>query len=137
MPEQAGDAVEKELRADEADPGMPRGLPGEMLAAAEADLEPDIGGRSWEQGREIEPLARPGRRDAQLRQEMGEQPLLAGSKTPAAPPSIELQPLGLFLSGHRHGRLDLAQTARSKGSTRSSFSQEKPPSGSGARPKWP
>ena len=41
LAEQPGDAVLEHLAADKADLGMPLGLFGEVLAAAEADLEPD------------------------------------------------------------------------------------------------
>ena len=43
MAEQAGDAVDEDLAADQADVGgaAPPG-PGQMFAAAEADLEPDL-----------------------------------------------------------------------------------------------
>jgi hypothetical protein len=40
MAEQAGDAVDEDLGTDQADLGMGGGLGREMLAAAEADLQP-------------------------------------------------------------------------------------------------
>ena len=42
LPEQACHAVDKGLAADEANVGMMRGLPNQMLARAEANFEPDL-----------------------------------------------------------------------------------------------
>ena len=56
----------------------------------------------------------------------------------AATPSIEDAPRGNG-EGHRSATIacGFSQDRRRKSSARSVFSQEKPPSGSGGRPKWP
>src|SRR6185369_7222172 len=70
--EQRGEAVEEGLAADEADPRMTLRLPGQMLAAAEADLEPALSRRRREQLARIE-RARLRDRDPEARQQMLEQ----------------------------------------------------------------
>jgi len=67
--EKLGDAVDIGLAADEADARVGRGLPGEVLAAAEADLEPDILDRC---GVELSRVPEPARAGlgAQARQEL-------------------------------------------------------------------
>ena len=100
-------------------------LPGEMLARAEADLEPERGCKG---SRGIE---------AQPRQQLLHQPLLPGPETPAGPPAIEVALAG-FRPRFRVGPRDAAQLMAAFSSlARSTFSQEKPPSASGVRPKWP
>ena len=73
--EQASHSVDEGLAADKADIFMCLGLPEQMLARAEADLEPDI-----VDGR-LEKLGQGGRRrtaevEAQTRQQPADQPLL-------------------------------------------------------------
>ena len=67
-------AIDEWLGADEADIWMTRRLPGQMLAAAETDLEPDLA-FAIEQRRRPQ-LARRSRRDAQRWQQIVDQPLL-------------------------------------------------------------
>src|SRR5262249_55210942 len=55
--EQLDDAVLERLAADEADVGVPLGLPDEVLTAAEADLQPHLAHRVREEVRQAtEPL---------------------------------------------------------------------------------
>ena len=54
MAEQGDDAVLIGLAADQADLAIMRRLPGEALAAAEADLEPDLPRRCREQRARID-----------------------------------------------------------------------------------
>src|SRR5690349_20639528 len=104
------------------------GLRREMLARAEADLERDrvdwaIEDRSGGQ--------RSGRRerDAEARETPLPQRLLTRPQLAATAAAIDEA---------LRARLGVgAQKARRSSSTRSSRSHEKPPSGSGARPKWP
>ena len=111
-------------------------LPRQMLAGAEADLEPIAALGGAEQRRRVE--RRGGRQiDRQTRQRLVEQTLLGGAQRPAAPAAVEaLVDAALGWSGGRPGAGAQANAARS-GVTRSVRSQLKPPSGSGARPKWP
>src|SRR6185437_13649615 len=88
LAEQLGDAVLEDLAADDADVAMRRRLGGEMLAAAEADLEPDIVHRRGEQRGGIE-RARRRQRDGEARQQRVDQALLAGMQLPAASASVE------------------------------------------------
>jgi hypothetical protein len=103
-------------------------LGNQVLTAAEADLQPDRINRAGKQRLKI------GRRrrrdiDAQARQQRGEQFRLAGAQPFALAPAVERAGTGFAL---------LAQlTARFRLAARSVCSQEKPPSRSGARPKWP
>ena len=81
LPEQRGHAVDVGLAADQADIGMGLGLGGEMLAAAEADLEPDLPARRHEQRPWIKEgrIERAGLRecDPEARQQMLDQLLAA------------------------------------------------------------
>ena len=133
-------------------------LGGEMLAAAEADLEDDrrpVGERSEQRLR----LDRPGFGQAQARQERRDQVLLAlaegFSLAPAVEGAVRRRP-SMRRRAHRsfcgEGGPSLARLCRVGLSrqgerryasadlscgTRSVRSQEKPPSFCGARPKWP
>src|SRR6516162_8711842 len=126
--EQLGDAVLEHLAADEAQPRMRRGLGGQVLAGAEADLEPDPihWGRKERLGRE---RARGRQRETQAREQPLPERLLAGPQLAAAAAAID----EALLRRRGFG----AQKARRNSSTRSSRSHEKPPSGSGLRPKCP
>ena len=104
-----------------------------MLAGAEADLEPEIALRRREEGLRIEAAALR-QREAQGGQQIAQQIALAGPQLPAAAPAIDDAPALRGLC--RRFLVDQAKADFSCG-TRSSRSQEKPPSGSGARPKWP
>ena len=129
-----GDAVDERLAADEPERRIGLRDMRQMLAAAEADLEPErpaVGEERLE--RERPPLRVLGGRDAgepQPRQELGEQPLLARLQPLAVPAPVELAPGARALRAGAH-------TARRSASPRSVRSQEKPPSLSGARPKCP
>ena len=72
--------------------------------------------------------------DAQFRQQACEPVALAASQPAAAAPPVKqsLLALGARLRQYR----PQAKAARRRGA-RSMRSQEKPPSGSGGRPKWP
>jgi hypothetical protein len=132
MTKRGDHAVDERLAADQPDRGVAGRLPGQVLAAAEADLEPVAGARGAEQRCEVERRTRR-QVDRQRRQQLVEQPLLGSAQRPAAPPAVEA--FADALSG-RPIRFAQANAARS-GSTRSVRSQLKPPSASGARPKCP
>ena len=88
MREALGDAVHVGLAADQPDIGMLLGLPHQMLAGAEADLEPDLA-RAAEQRRRIDLLRLRRNGDQKLRQQRVEQRLLAGPQLLAATPAVE------------------------------------------------
>jgi hypothetical protein len=126
LAQKRGDAVAVDLAADERRLRRGLGLPGDMLAGAEADLEPKRGRRQRLAGIE-----------QQARQQFVDEPALAGTQAPADTPAIEVAPPGGQVAGGR-GSAGVAQwKAAVRSSTRSSRSQEKPPSASGLRPKWP
>ena len=132
VPERADDAVEEWLGPDEADAGVRGRLRGEMLARAEADLEPQrtliILGVA-EQRRRVD---RSGRGDADRRQQRLDEIGLTGAELVPLTAPIETAEgggAGCVIGGQATAALSL--------STRSSFSQLKPPSASGVRPKWP
>ena len=106
---------------------MRAGLRGEMLAAAEADLEPERSARVRE-GRE-----RIARIDAQPRQKRADQLVLRRPQPLALAAAVE-RARGVAPGRGRPVRQDSAERSVS---TRSVRSHEKPPSASGLRPKWP
>ena len=123
---QLDDAVLEDLAADKALARRRRGLRCQMLAGAEADLEGDRLGRRGERcGRVEMPCFR--QRDGEPRQQRRQQVLLSRAKLAAAAAAIKDAP----------AERRFAQKAPRSALTRSSCSQEKPPSGSGGRPKWP
>jgi hypothetical protein len=123
---QLDDAVLEDLAADKALARRRRGLRRQMLAGAKADLERDRLGRRGEQrGRVEAPLRR--QRDGEPRQQRRQQVLLSRAELAAAAAAIKDAPAERLF----------AQKAPRSALTRSSCSQEKPPSGSGGRPKWP
>jgi hypothetical protein len=107
---------------------LPHRLRRQMLAGAEADLEPDRLDRAIEQPTRIDrPLAR--QFDPQPRQQRVEKLALSRAELAAATAAVQERPARAVAG--------IAQnTARSCG-TRSRRSHEKPPSASGARPKCP
>jgi hypothetical protein len=108
---------------------MGRGLGCQVLAAAEADLEPEVvDGRAEERARIERAALRQG--DPDRGQQMLEERGLPGAKRPAAAPAVDP-------ALRRLGQGSLRQKARLRFGARSVFSQEKPPSASGGRPKWP
>ena len=127
--EQAGDAVDEDLGADEADLGMGGRLRREVLAGTEADLEPQRRRRGAEQALRIEPLAFRRQRHRQRRQQLVEQRSAARPQLAAVAPAVEGRRRRVGRPGQWKADLRL--------STRSSRSQEKPPSASAGRPKWP
>src|SRR5579883_1792486 len=131
-----GDAVDERFGADEADIAMRQGLGDQMLAAAKADFEPDLAGLERKKRRAIKP-----RRDAHfdLRQQFTQQRCVMAAQGLAMRPSINDAPLAGLAGGRRIIVVVQRDQAarRLKFSTRSVFSQEKPPSASGLRPKWP
>ena len=106
---------------------MRAGLRGEMLAAAEADLEPERSARVRERRERI------ARIDAQPRQKRAEQLVLRRPQPLALAAAVE-RARGVALGRGRPVRQDSAERSVS---TRSVRSHEKPPSASGLRPKWP
>ena len=102
------------------------GLRQQMLAAAEADLEPDFFWRKWKQRRDV---AKRGRVDLKPRQALGDQAGVISAQRLAAAAPIERAPRRF---------VDARQETRPRNwLERSVFSQVKPPSASGWRPKWP
>src|SRR5215472_1653469 len=97
-----------------------------MLAGAEADLERDRINRAIEERGWGQHLRRR-EREAERRQKPPPQLLLSRPQLAAAAAAIDEALLPRLRVG--------AQNARRSSSTRSSCSHEKPPSGSGARPK--
>jgi len=87
--EQPRDAVEEGLAADQAGPGMRARLGGEMLAGAEADLEPDRARARVEQRRGVQPGGERRPRDLEPRQQGLDQRALAGTEGPAGAPAVE------------------------------------------------
>ena len=136
--EQTGDAVHVGLGANETDGWVLTGLPKEMLPTAEADLEPDILLGLDEQLLWVESTAPP-RGDLDLWQEILKQGTSRRAQPSTGPPAIE--PLWLIFGHVRlcqpRGPAPAQAAARCNSLTRSVFSQENPPSGSGSRPKWP
>ena len=121
--------VLEHLAADKPGLRMLLGQLREMLAAAETDFEPNRGSRGTEEGVRIE-VTRCREVHRQPRQQFVDEGLLSGTQSPPAAAAEDL--MAPFRLGTRY-----AQKARRSSSTRSSLSQEKPPSGSGWRPKWP
>ena len=132
---QRRDAGDVGFAADDADIRIGARLGGEVLAGAETDLEPDVAHRPVEQDARIErPVAR--QRDREMRQKIGDEPLPTRAQRTALPAAEEAT-LRLVAGGPA-GRRSLAQeNAATSSSTKSRRSHEKPPSGSGGRPKWP
>src|SRR6185437_11516306 len=93
MGQALGDAVEIGLAADQPDIGVLLGLPHQMLAGAEADLEPDLA--RAEQRRQIELLRRGWNGDEELGQQGVEQGFLPGPKLLAATAAVERALTGL------------------------------------------
>ena len=101
----------------------------EMLATAETDIEPNRRACVTEEGSDVE-LTRCRKIYRQPRQQFVDERLLSRAQSPPATATEDLMaPLRLAAW--------YAQKARRSSSTRSSLSQENPPSGSGRRPKWP
>ena len=93
MAEQRDDAILVGLAADQPDIRMLRCLPGEMLAAAEADLEPDLARRRREEARRIDGGLAIRQRDLQLRQQRVEESGAPGAQlAPAATAEAVDQP---------------------------------------------
>ncbi len=110
---------------------------GEMLAAAEADFEPQPRGHRAERRGKIERRA-----DFAGRETVFEQGGLPGTQLAPAPPAVGMERApGEFprrpIRFVRFGSAQRAPKADFRSATRSVFSQEKPPSFSGLRPKWP
>src|SRR5436305_2997871 len=115
-----------------------------MLAAAETDFEPHLGWRQREQGRErLGGLLAQNEREA-WQQGFEQGGLMRAQAVAFAPP--EKAPLmrirdlvQLRCDGQAAWELGawFQETAPRIAPTRSIFSQEKPPSFSGLRPKWP
>src|SRR5205809_7048265 len=104
-----------------------------MLTAAKADLEPHVRDPGGEQGLWVEP-ARLRQRYRELRQQRLGKPLLSRAQRSAAAAPLKAPPFRVTLFKYFRNR---PQNARRSSPTRSSRSQEKPPSTPGSRPKWP
>ena len=109
-------AIAKRFGADEIHIRKQRRLMRQMLAAAEPNFQPHFADRQWIV--QINP---------QLRQQFFHQlqMMTAQGLTPAPPVKL----IAFLVFAHF--------TAALRAFTRSVFSQEKPPSFSGVRPKWP
>ena len=87
--EQLDDAVHERLAADQADVGVAARLPGEVLAAAEADLQPNRAHLAGEQRRRRERgVQRPGV-DVDAGQQAVDPLALGRAKAPAAPAPVQ------------------------------------------------
>lgn len=123
--EQVRDAVDERLATEKADIRMKRSLGRQVLAAAEADFEPELARRRFEDRGGVEQAF--GRQaDGQCLQSAPDQFRFASPQSTAAPAAIDS-------SGRRRGQA----RADFRLATRSVRSQENPPSASGWRPKWP
>lgn len=112
---------------------MGLGLASQMLAGAEADLEPDLGGGLREKAGGIKGVLL-GEVDLEAGQQAREEITLARAEAAAAAPAIDDPP---SLRAVVRGALAAQAKAKRNSGTRSRRSQENPPSASGARPKWP
>jgi len=127
--EQLDYPVLEHLAADKSGLRMVLGQLSEMLTTAETDLEPNRGSRGTKESIRIE-LTRCRDVYRQPRQQLVDEGPLSGTQRPSATTTENLMaPLRLG-TGY-------PQKARRNSSTRSSLSHEKPPSGSGRRPKGP
>ena len=122
-------AVLKHLAADEPGLRMLLGQLRDMLTTAEPDLEPNRGSRGTKEGIRVE-VTRCREVYRQPRQQFADKRLLSRTQSPPAAAAEDL--VALLRLGARY-----PQKARRSSSTRSNLSHEKPPSGSGRRPKWP
>jgi hypothetical protein len=98
----------------------------QMFATTKADFEPDFAGDEGEKSSGVGD--RPGR-DFKLRQAVFDQPGVVGPQRLAAAAPIERAPRAFVVA--------VQETRPRNWLARSVFSQEKPPSASGLRPKWP
>ena len=90
--QQAGDAVHEQLTAEKAHIRMVPGLPGEVLAGAEAELEPHVG-KAAEMMRHVD--GRTGLHcDAQGRQQLIDQSLARRSQRPADAAAVDASVAG-------------------------------------------
>ena len=86
--QQAGDAVDEGLAADKTDAGMCLGQFGQMFAAAETDLEPDVGNGIGKGRRQVQAAAFGRRIQPQARQQVFDQGLAAGAQLVAAAAAV-------------------------------------------------
>src|SRR5439155_4526636 len=86
--DQPSDAVFEDLRADKTDIGMRHCLDSEMLAAAKADLEPDLARRWRKQHSRVERLPL-GQGERESRQQARRQPLAARPQRASAAAAIK------------------------------------------------
>jgi hypothetical protein len=131
LTQQPGNAIDKRLAADKADVGVRLRLPGEMFAGAKANFEPQPVRGFRETGvrrkrRRLESTLTIGDQNFDFRQQRIDQRLAIGPKRPPKPPTVQ-RTLGRTVQ----------LNANFSWSAISVFSQEKPPSASGLRPKWP
>ena len=125
-------SIDERLASDHADGGMEADLFRQVLAGAEADLEPDVLDGSREKGREVGGRAANRGGYAQARQKIFDQCLAALAQRVAAAPPMPAETVAGIVPGAAR---QLTPNAERRPSTRLMRSQEKPPSGSGARPK--
>jgi len=131
MGKQAGDTVDKWLTADKADLRMVGGLGRQVLACTEADFQPDIrAGRTEPRTQSVLSL-QAFRVDSKLRQQAVNQSLATEAQLFAVPSAIPAR-VGIFRCADQD-----APKADFRSAAMSVRSQEKPPSSSGMRPKWP
>jgi hypothetical protein len=87
--QQLRDAGFEHFAADDAAISISLGLKGEMLAAAKADLEPDLFDRIGKEATRIQRLVSLGQRKPQLRQQRFDQLALAAAERAAAATAIQ------------------------------------------------
>src|SRR6185437_3464852 len=101
----------EDLAADEAAIGIRSGMKSQMLAGAEADLEPDLADRLVEEAARIQRRAALWQGQTKLRQQRLEQSALSDAQRTAAPAAVK-PPLWRIRTracarhgrGHRHGQ---------------------------------
>jgi hypothetical protein len=129
--QQLRNAVLEDLAADETAARLRSGLRSQMLAGTESKLEPDRFDWRVEQSAGLEPSDFR-QVEAQIGKQRRQDLALSGPQLAAAAAAIEDPLAGCVRIGGLR-----PQNAALSSFTRSSRSQEKPPSASGVRPKWP
>jgi hypothetical protein len=122
-----GDPIDERLAADKADIAMGAGLRQQVFAAAKADLEPDFARDEREEAGGARDRAR---RDVEPGQKLFDQRGVIGPQRLAAAAPVKRAPRAFAI-------VAVQETRPRNWLARSVFSQEKPPSASGLRPKWP
>ncbi len=100
LAQETGDSVHEGLATKKPDPGMGASLPGQMLAAAKSDFEPDVVQRLWKERLRIDLDVFIGEWNGKLRQQAFEPFLLTRTQAMAMTPAIEESFLLRLALGH-------------------------------------